>query len=491
MHEKPRTSGDSPLWIAAVRPRAGGGRIGITLCPGKVARSTWGGAGWSRDLAADLDVVREWNAAAVVTLITPSEMKRFQVDGLGEGVADRAMGWWHLPIPDGTPPGSDFEKRWETAGPALRQLLHFGFDVLIHCRGGLGRAGTVGARLLIELGEDPDDAMRRVRKARSSHAIERGSQERHLRSVVAPQETLPSRSAEAVRDRALGALLGLAVGDAVGTTLEFTGRDQQPRLTDMVGGGPFGQPVGHWTDDTSMALALAESLADRRELDPRDLMDRFVAWWRDGDYTPAGHCFDIGNTIRAALARYLRTGDPLAGSTAPDTAGNGSLMRLAPVALFYLFDPVGLDRAAAEQSRTTHATAEAVDACRAFAALLAEAIAGDPAREVLRPRGFEGAPKVARILGGDWRGKPRARIESGGYVIHTLEAALWSVGRTSDYREAVLLAANLGHDADTTAAVAGQLAGALYGLSGIPTEWLERLAWKDRLLTAGERLLRD
>ncbi len=485
------TSADSPLRIAEVRPGPETGRIGITLCPGKVARSAWTGVKWERDLATDLDVVRDWNAAAVVTLITASEMKRFGVEGMGEAVADRHLAWWHLPIRDMTPPGPDFEERWETAGPALRRLLDFGFDILVHCRGGLGRAGTVAARLLVEMGEGPEAAMDRVRRARSRHAIERGCQERHLRSVRPPRETAPSRSAAAVRDRALGALLGLAVGDAVGTTLEFAARDTRPRLTDMVGGGPFGQPAGHWTDDTSMALALAESLAGRDAVDAADLMDRFVAWWREGEYTPAFTCFDIGNTIRAALDRYLRSGDPFAGSTDPQTAGNGSLMRLAPVALRFLHDREGLDRAAAEQSRTTHATAEAVDACRAFAVLLAEAIHGDPAREVLRRREFEGASAVARILGGSWRGKPRAEIESSGYVIHTLEAALWSVARTSDFRGAILLAANLGRDADTTAAVAGQLAGALYGLEGIPAEWRRRLAWRDRLLDVGGRLLGD
>ena len=121
------------------------------------------------------------------------------------------------------------------------------------------------------------------------------------------------------------------MGDAVGTTLEFCSRDTQPRLEDMVGGGPFDLPAGAWTDDTAMALALADSLAESKTLDCRDLMDRFVKWWRDGDYSCTGHCFDIGNTTQEALTRYLQTCDPVAGSTDPWSAGNGSLMRLAPV----------------------------------------------------------------------------------------------------------------------------------------------------------------
>ena len=218
-------------------------------------------------------------------------------------------------------------------------------------------------------------------------------------------------------------------------------------------------------------------------------MDRFVRWWREGDYSCSGNCFDIGNTTRSALARYLETGDPLAGSTDPGSAGNGSLMRLAPVALRFWDDRPRLISTAAEQSRTTHGAEEAVDACRAFAELLAEAIAGRPRADILTARSFEGAPEIARIMTGSWRGRARDTIRSSGYVVHTLEAALWSVARTADFRSAVLLAANLADDADTVAAVTGQLAGALYGLSGIPDDWLERVAWKDRLLDTGRRLL--
>ena len=287
----------------------------------------------------------------------------------------------------------------------------------------------------------------------------------------------PARSAEEICDRALGAFLGLAVGDAVGTTLEFCSRDAQPRLQDLVGGGPFDLPPGAWTDDTAMALALADSLAASEALDCRDLMDRFVRWWQDGDYSCTGHCFDIGNTTRQALDRYRRTGDPLAGSTDPQSAGNGSLMRLAPVALRFWHDRPRLIAAAADQSRTTHGAEEAVDACRAFAELLAEAIAGSPRADLLARRPFEGAPAVARVMAGSWRGRPRNRIRSSGYVVHTLEAAIWSVARSGDFRNAVLLAANLADDADTVAAVTGQLAGALYGLSGIP----RRLARAGRL----------
>ena len=484
----PKTSESNPLRIAAVTPGDGHGRIGITPCPGKTDPDGISGA-WARDLETDLNAIQRWGATAVVSLITDQEIDHLSVRDLPKGVRDRHMEWWHAPIPDGRPPESEFEDAWAVAGEAIRDRLRLGFDVLLHCRGGLGRAGTIAARLLVELGARPNDAIRHVRAARSRYAIETMSQEAHVAQCALRAPSVPARSAADIRDRALGAFLGLAVGDAVGTTLEFCSRDAQPRLQDMVGGGPFNLPPGAWTDDTAMALALADSLAASETLDCRDLMDRFVRWWQDGDYSCTGHCFDIGNTTRQALDRYRQTGDPLAGSTDPQSAGNGSLMRLAPVALRFCYDRPHLITAAADQSRATHGAEETVDACRAFAELLAEAIAGSPRADLLARRQFEGAPAVARVMAGSWRGRPRNRIRSSGYVVHTLEAAIWSVARTGNFRNAVLLAANLADDADTVAAVTGQLAGAHYGLSGIPADWLERVAWKDRLLEAARRLL--
>ena len=481
-----RTSQSHPLRVDDVSPGDGFGRIGITLCPGKKQPRAQSGA-WSRDLGLDLDEIQRWGATAVISLITDEEMECLQVSGLRDAVEERHMEWWHLPIPDVKPPGPEFESDWKVAGEAIRDRLHMGFNVLVHCKGGLGRAGTVTARLLVELGASPDYAIRTVRTARPG-AIETEEQRRHVEHCVPPVSPAPSITQKAVQDRAMGAFLGLAVGDALGTTLEFERRDRRPRVVDITGGGPFDLRPGCWTDDTAMALALADSLLASESLDCQDLMERFVAWWRNGEYSPTGNCFDIGITTRNALQRYLRTGDPLAGSTDPRTAGNGSLMRLAPVALRFWNDRDRLDHAAAQQSRTTHAAEEAVDGCRVFADLLADAISGKSRRDVLGPRVFDGAPAIGKIAKGIWRGRARKDIRSSGYVVHTLEAAMWSVARTGDFRNAVLLAANLADDADTVAAVTGQLAGAIYGLSGIPTDWLERIAWKDRLLDTAERL---
>jgi ADP-ribosyl-[dinitrogen reductase] hydrolase len=302
-----------------------------------------------------------------------------------------------------------------------------------------------------------------------------------VRSLHEVPALTPDISLAAQRDRAIGALLGLAVGDALGTTLEFKTRDSYPPLTEMVGGGPFGLQPGQWTDDTAMALALADSLSSCGEVDAGDLMQRFVAWRRNGAYSCTGACFDIGVTTSQALSRYERSGDPFAGSQDPRTAGNGSLMRLAPVAIRYWGDQERVRRAAIDQSRTTHAAPEAVSACAAYADMLAQAIAGRPRHEVLAPELGDYAGAITQVLRGSWRGKPRAKIRSGGYVVESLEAALWLIGRTGDFPGAVLTAANLGEDADTTAAITGQLAGALYGASSIPNDLLAKLAWRERI----------
>lgn len=278
-------------------------------------------------------------------------------------------------------------------------------------------------------------------------------------------------------DRAVGCLLGLAAGDALGTTLEFSHRDAHAPITDMIGGGPFRLQPGEWTDDTSMALCLADSLITSGRLDQRDLMERFVRWWREGHNSHNGRCFDIGITTRQALQRFLETGDPVAGSTDPMSAGNGSIMRLAPVALRWADNPDQAISAARMQSITTHGAAAAVESCALLAEILVEAIATGDRQSVLRSRPAIDTA-IAAVAAGSWRGKERRKIKSSGYVVHTLEAAFWCLDRTAGFSEAALLAVNLGDDFDTVGAVTGQIAGALWGLHSIPQRWLDRLAWR-------------
>lgn len=277
-------------------------------------------------------------------------------------------------------------------------------------------------------------------------------------------------------DRFEGALLGLACGDAVGTTLEFQPRGSFAPLTDMVGGGPFSLKAGQWTDDTSMALCLAESLITKQACDPQDQIARYANWYQWGYWSSTGHCFDIGMATRAAIQEFLRSGNALAGSADPRSAGNGSLMRLAPVALMYGHDEAQLQDMAALSSRTTHAAPECLDACRLFAVALSRALAGGDKQQVLALSSLElDSPRIREIAQGTWMGKSREQIGSSGYVVHSLEAALWCFARHDSFEAAVLEAANLGDDADTTAAITGQIAGAFWGRGGIPAHWLAKL----------------
>jgi ADP-ribosyl-[dinitrogen reductase] hydrolase len=300
-----------------------------------------------------------------------------------------------------------------------------------------------------------------------------------------------------LRDRFRGALLGLAVGDAVGAAVEFKPRGTFAPLTDMVGGGPFNLQPGQWTDDTSMALCLATSLVEKNGFDPRDQMDRYVAWMSLGYLSSTGECFDIGNTTAGALRRYQVYGNPYSGSQDPRTAGNGSIMRLAPVPMYFFHDPAAAIYYAGESSRTTHAAIECIDACRLFAAILIKALAGQPKESVLFgphfPPGVDTtlAPTIQQIADGAYRDKQEDQISGSGYVVHSLEAALWCFWQTGSYREAVLRAANLGDDADTTAAVCGQLAGASYGAEAIPPPWREGLAKAEEIARLADRLLYD
>jgi ADP-ribosyl-[dinitrogen reductase] hydrolase len=294
-----------------------------------------------------------------------------------------------------------------------------------------------------------------------------------------------------LEERYRGCLLGLACGDAVGTSVEFMPRGSFEPVVDMRGGGPFGLSAGQWTDDTSMALCLAESLLTKGGFDPHDQMTRYLNWWQWGYLSSTGDCFDIGITVRQALSKFQATGEPFAGSPDPQTAGNGSLMRLAPVAMY--FHP-SLDKVfefSAQSSRTTHAAPEAVECCGLLGTLISRAFSGMEKEEMLAvdPAQFSEA-RVVALAAGDYAGKGRDDITGSGYSVASLEAALWCFANECDFEATILTAANLGDDADTTAAIAGQLAGAYYGVQKIPAGWMERLYMRDEIESMAGALLR-
>ncbi|QEL16055.1 ADP-ribosylglycohydrolase family protein [Limnoglobus roseus] len=291
------------------------------------------------------------------------------------------------------------------------------------------------------------------------------------------------------QSRHRGCLLGLAVGDALGTTLEFKPPGTFTPITDMIGGGPFRLQPGQWTDDTSMALCLAESLIAKNGFDPIHQLETYCRWYRDGHLSATGRCFDIGNVTRSALHSFEVHPTEYPGPTAAECGGNGSLMRLAPVPIRWSREP---DRAifyAGQSSRTTHGAAECVDACRYYAGLTVAALHGrdkaavlgndfEPVQAVLRETL---APKIRAIAAGFYKGAEPPEIKGSGYVVKSLEAALWAFHRTDTFRDGALLAVNLGDDADTTGAVYGQIAGAYYGEDGIPAEWRAKLALRERI----------
>jgi ADP-ribosyl-[dinitrogen reductase] hydrolase len=279
------------------------------------------------------------------------------------------------------------------------------------------------------------------------------------------------------------------VGDAVGTSVEFHPRGSFAPVTDMLGGGPFELEPGQWTDDTSMALCLANSLLERGGFDAADQMQRYCNWYEHGYMSSTGTCFDIGTTVRRALERYKASADPFSGIADPKSAGNGCLMRLAPVPMFYFSEPERALHFSAESSRTTHGALECLEASRLFGHMLLQALSGASKTEIL----LEKAPMVESaslraIAGSAYQRKTIKEIRGSGYVVESLEAALWCFWKTETYEQAVLLATNLGDDADTTAAICGQIAGAYYGQSGIPAHWLNQLAMRDEITEIAERL---
>ncbi|MBX9685290.1 MAG: ADP-ribosylglycohydrolase family protein [Candidatus Obscuribacterales bacterium] len=301
-----------------------------------------------------------------------------------------------------------------------------------------------------------------------------------------------------LKKRYRGCLLGLASGDALGTTLEFMSPGSFEPIDDMRGGGAFRLKAGQWTDDTSMALCLAESLIECAEYNTEDQMRRYLKWWEAGHLSSTGECFDIGTTTRASLYRFKVSGDAYSGSDGERSHGNGSIMRLSPLPMFFAFDASQAIAKSGDSSRTTHAARDCVDACRYMAAILVGALKGSSRDELLSENYSAGSnawsslplsPKVAAIAAGSFKTKEPPKIRGSGYVIDSLEAALWAFYKSSSFKEGALLAVNLGEDADTTGAVYGQIAGAFYGEDDIPESWRKQLSMRSTIETFAERLL--
>lgn len=275
-----------------------------------------------------------------------------------------------------------------------------------------------------------------------------------------------------VDDKRKGSFIGLFVGDAVGTALEFKVLGEQPRITDMVGGGVFRLNPGEWTDDGAMALCLAKSIIDKKIIDKSDILRLFARWYLYGDNSSNGKCFDIGGTCNRYINEFINTKGMYhdAGDFVWE-AGNGSIMRLSPAVIPWYDNPSRAMQAAVDQSITTHGNSEVLQYCAKLANVLLQCYRGE-------------YPEVDLEI----KNTPESDLATSGYVVDTYDAAMWAFWNTDNFRDCILAAANLCGDADTIAAVAGQVAGAWYGFSSIPTEWVEKLAKIDELIEVYSQL---
>ena len=298
-----------------------------------------------------------------------------------------------------------------------------------------------------------------------------------------------------MKDRMRGALLGLAVGDALGAAIEFKSPGSFDPVSGYRGDGPHGLQPGEWTDDTSLALAMADSINSVGWC-PDDQAEKYLLWWEEGEYSVNDRCFDIGKTTQTGLLEFRLTTEALtSGSTDPADSGNGSIMRLAPAVIhatrYFPDDIPRLARIAEESSRPTHGSRQCVSACQYMALVMAglihglerdEVLAADwPLLEELR-QAVELDEHIDEIAAGSFRDKEPPEIMGSGWVVQSLEAALWAFHQAGSFHDAVLAAVNLGNDADTTGAVCGQLAGAYWGLEGIPEEWVDGLARREEMI---------
>ncbi len=510
-----KTSSTHPLKIDALP--CGSGTIGMTLCPGKQADSLFGGR-WERDLAADIGVVLDWCATTLVTLMEAPELERLGVSEIGDVAEAAGLDWHLLPIVDVNVPNARFEREWSYSGHVLRDKLAAGERVVLHCRGGLGRTGTIAARLAVEFGASPADALKSVRRARSG-TVETSAQEAYV------LECTEYKADRVYADRVLGCLLGGAVGDALGYAVEF----DSSLAAIHAKYGPHGirEPVLNATgesvvsDDTQMTLFTAAGLVEcikEGHIDQRAALAavrRATLDWYALKTGRTSSDFKPGMlTSYAVLAKWQAPGGTCtsacdAGATGTpehpinDSKGCGGVMRVAPVGLLPELTCNEAFELAARCAAQTHGHPSGYISAGLLAAMVnrmvdgldlnaaiseAAAIAKDwpHADEVVS--GVEQAERLVTNHVGDHH-DAIVQLGEGWVGDEALAIALYSASVGSDYREAIRIASNHGGDSDSTASITGQILGARNGLEGIPNAWIRRLDALDPLLEVADRLI--
>jgi ADP-ribosylglycohydrolase len=428
-----------------------------------------------------------------------------------EALLPPSVRYFHRPIRDHDLPPSR-EHMVETLD-IIASALRANRCVYVHCRAGIGRTGVVLGCLLVESGMAGESALEHLNEvwrqsARSESwpsVPETDAQVEYVRTwepsvvpypsvhfpeaVIVEEPAAPS-AAEAIPapgpieplGRFVGALVGLAVGDALAAATQ----DQKPgtftAVSELTGGGPFNLPRGAWSDDTAMALCLAESLLACAGFDPRDQIERYSRWQQHGYCSATGQCLGIRSGTARALAAARWRRQVFSGSHDPKQLDPEPLTRVAPVVMYFFARVEEAVQLAGDAARTTCQAPTVVEACRVFGAMVHAALAGLPKAKVLAPEaGLEEAakagfrPRTRSLLAGRYRGKRPAQVRAGDTIGEALEAALWAFARTDTFQEGALLTANLGDSSDVATAAFGQLAGAYYGVAGIPPAWRNAL----------------
>lgn len=498
------------------------GVLGLTFCPGKIQRGALTGD-WERDLALDLQAIKDWGATATLNLLEDHELHELRLSDLGHMVSDAGLDYYRFPIPDGGVPGPDVEESWIRIGQELRQRLENGEKILVHCKGGLGRTGMMAGRLLVELGADPETAIRQVRSARPG-AIETRAQEAYVRRQrpVPREDPVPvwhsaSQAEDAIRDRFLGCMLGGAVGDALGAAVEFMSREEIVNrfgargITDYV---PVYGRCGAITDDTQMTLFTAEGLIRGWvRLCMRGITTyvgvtghAYLRWLMTQGEKPACDVYPEkrgwlleqpelhnrrapGNTCLSAL----RQAENFGAVAVNDSKGCGGVMRVAPAGLFgwhwHPEQPVEETfNLSCELAALTHGHPTGQLAAGVLAVLVLGLTDGATLEEVVRTakaclakhvgheetlRAIEQAEALAAGVT-----QPVEAIEKlgqGWVAEEALAIALYCALVADTFEEGIVLAVNHGGDSDSTGAITGNLLGALHGTDAIPKHWLEDL----------------
>ena len=472
--------------------------------PGRLLAGEYPGAEENEE--ATVERVRQLLAAGIdtfVDLTMAGEQEPYQ-PLLGPAVEHH-----RLPIMDHGLPRSPAHMR-DIIG-LIDDALARGRSVYVHCRAGIGRTGMVvgchlaasgrgGAEALAELNRLWRQSARSAQWKRVPETEEQRDFVLEFAESLVDAELLLDADALAaarrLRERFHGALFGLAAGDALAAPTQLGRPGAFVQVRDMLGGGPYDLPRGAWTDDTAMALCLAQSLVEARGFDARDQLDRYARWQREGEPSATGQCVGITGSVAKALgtARWRR--QVYAGSHDPALLEPDPLVRAAPAAMFFFADAGKAVQQAAEAARITCQAPGVLAATRLFAAMVHAALSGASREAVLAPadslwRRADVPPRLAAIAAGSYRGRAPETLSPGGDALDLLEAALWAFDRHTSWRDGALAAANLGGHSDVIGALHGQLAGAHLGLASIPLAWREALARRDLIEDVADQLLAD